>query len=66
VAWRFCTKGTEGTVKTEPLGQVCYHEGKGVEKDDERAIQLWTKAANQVGVVAYVTCGCVDVYVDLC
>jgi hypothetical protein len=51
VAWRFCTKGTQGTVKTEPLGQVCYHEGKGVEKDDERAIQLWTKAANQVRVL---------------
>ena len=26
---------------------VCYHEGKGVGKDDALAIELWTKAAKQ-------------------
>ncbi len=28
---------------------VCYHEGKGVAKDDARAIELWTRAAKQAG-----------------
>ena len=51
MAWRFCTEGTVQTETLTLLGQVCYHEGKGVEKDDERAIQLWTKAANQVRVL---------------
>jgi len=26
---------------------VCYHEGKGVDKDDEKAVELWTKSAKQ-------------------
>ncbi|MGB1601454.1 MAG: SEL1-like repeat protein [Promethearchaeia archaeon] len=36
---------------------VCYHEGKGVDKDDEKAVELWTKSAKQDNQVprAYAT-----------
>ena len=44
---RYAAAAEQGDADAQFSLGVCYHEGKGVDKDDEKAVELWTKSAKQ-------------------